>query len=121
MKYLFALWAAPLVVFWGWFYLRFTTCSAMSSCRAQGTIWFPALRELLGIEPEIIPPMVARLAYLTVVICAIWAFRRRRELSAWAAPLARYFARTPSQRLSRHQPTDGPAGRSEACRARLAG
>ena len=38
----------------------------------------------LGVDPATIPPLVARACILdTVLILAIWAFRRRQAISAW--------------------------------------
>jgi len=114
MKYLFALWAAPLVVFWGWFYLSLHDMNFgfVILSRQVHDLVFQLYGNLLGIEPAIIPPMVARACVFDgLVICAIWAFRRRRELLAWVrAAYARYTAKgsEPSV-LAGDQSPEGPA------------
>ena len=96
MKYIFGLWAAPLVVFWGWFYLSLHDMNFgfVILTRQVHDLVFRLYGDILGIDPATIPPMVARACVFDgVVICAIWAFRRRRELSAWArANYGRYAA-----------------------------
>ena len=62
MKYIFASWAAPMVVFWGWFFLSLNDMNfgyrhAVASGQRPG---FQLYGDILGIDPEIIPPMVAR-------------------------------------------------------------
>ncbi|MCV0396435.1 MAG: DUF6105 family protein [Rhizobiaceae bacterium] len=101
MKYLFALWAAPLILFWGWFGLSYYNIHfgyVMLSRPAHDLI-FQLYGDVLGIDPGIIPGMVARACILdTFIILGIWAFRRRREIRAWwerrgtrnQAPAARY-------------------------------
>ena len=109
MKYLFALWAGPLVIFWGWFYLSLHDMNFgyVILSRQVHDLVFQLYGNLLGIDPAIIPPMVARACVFDgFVICVIWAFRRRRELSAWArATYARYTA-TDSAPSSEQASTD---------------
>lgn len=96
MKYIFASWAAPMAIFWGWYYLSLNDMNFgyVMLSRQVHDLFFGMYGDILGIDPAIIPPMVARACVFDgAVICAIWAFRRRRELSAWArANYARYVA-----------------------------
>ena len=62
MKYLFALWAAPLVLFWSWFYLSLHDMNFgfIILTRQVHDLVFQLYGNILGIDPAIIPPMVAR-------------------------------------------------------------
>ena len=59
---------------------------------------FQLYGDVLGVDPATIPAMVAQACIFdTLLIAAIWAFRRRRELAAWArAGWARYLDRDPA-------------------------
>ena len=114
MKYLFGLWAGPLVIFWGWFYLSLHDMNFgfVILTRQVHDLVFQLYGNLLGIEPQIIPPMVARACVFDgLVICAIWAFRRRRELSAWARGVYISYTATNSEpnALGADQSPEGPA------------
>lgn len=87
MKYIFAAWATPLVLFWGWYFLSLNDMhfGYVMLSRSVHDLVFELYGEMLGIDPTIIPGLVARACLLdTLLIGAIWAFRRRRELAAWA-------------------------------------
>jgi hypothetical protein len=86
MRYIFALWAAPLVLFWGWFYLSFNDINFgyVMLSRQFHDLLFQIYGNILGIEPERIPRMVARACVIdTLLLMALWAFRRRRQISAF--------------------------------------
>lgn len=96
MRYIFALWAAPLVLFWGWFFLSYYDINfgyAMLSREVHDLI-FGLYGEMLGIDPAIIPMMVAKACVLDgLLLLAIWAFRRRRLIAARYKVLReRYFS-----------------------------
>ena len=94
----------PLVVFWGWFFLSLNDMNFgyVILSRQVHDLVFQLYGNILGIDPEIIPPMVARACVFDgFVLCAIWAFRRRRELSAWGARLRRTRGRRLFWRLNR--------------------
>lgn len=86
MKYVFALWAAPLILFWGWFGLSYYNIhfGYVMLTRAAHDLIFKLYGDVLGIDPTIIPGMIAKACILdTCILLAIWAFRRRREIRAW--------------------------------------
>lgn len=86
MKYIFAAWATPLVLFWGWYFLSLNDMNFgyVMLSRAMHDVVFGIYGDMLGIDPAIIPGLVARACVIdTLLIGAIWAFRRRRELMAW--------------------------------------
>lgn len=94
MKYVFAVWATPLVLFWGWYFLSLNDMNfgyIMLTRQAHDLI-FQLYGQMIGMEPQAIPMLVAQAcAFDTALIVAIWAFRRRRELKAWATEtLVRY-------------------------------
>lgn len=96
MKYVFAVWATPLVLFWGWYFLSLNDINfgyIMLTRQAHDLI-FQLYGQMIGMDPQAIPMLVAQAcAFDTALIVAIWAFRRRRELKAWATEM-----------LVRHQP-----------------
>ena len=96
MKYIFASWAVPMIVFWGWYFLSLNDMNFgyVMLSRQVNDLFFRMYGDILGIDPAIIPPLVARTCVFDgLLLCGIWAFRRRREISSWArANYARYFA-----------------------------
>ncbi len=86
MRYIFALWAAPLILFWGWFFLSLNDINfgyVMLSRQLHDFV-FQLYGETLGIDPAVIPGLVARACIIdTGLLLAFWAFRRRREIAAW--------------------------------------
>lgn len=86
MRYIFALWAAPLILFWGWFFLSLNDMNfgyVMLSRQLHDFV-FSLYGETLGIDPAVIPGLVARACIIdTGLLLAFWAFRRRRQIAAW--------------------------------------
>ncbi|SMH45503.1 DUF6105 family protein [Mesorhizobium australicum] len=89
MKYVFFAWAAPLGLFWGWFFLSANDINfgSIYLSRALHELVFELYGEMLGVAPETIPWLIAKACLFdTLLILAIWAFRRRRQIAAqWAA------------------------------------
>jgi hypothetical protein len=86
MRYIFALWAAPMALFWGWFYLSLNDMNfgyVMLSRRLHDLV-FQLYGQMLGIDPATIPGMVAKACVFDgFLLMALWAFRRRREIGGW--------------------------------------
>lgn len=86
MRYLLALWAAPLVLFWGWFFLSLNDINfgyVMLSRQLHDMV-FQLYGQMLGIDPAIIPGMVAKACLFdSLLVLAIWAFRHRRAIGGW--------------------------------------
>jgi len=84
MRYIFAIWAAPLVLFWGWYFLSIYDMHFgywMLSRRFNLAI-FELYGEILGVDPATIPWLMAKAFFFdTLVILAIWAFRRRKQIA----------------------------------------
>jgi len=95
MKWVFAAWASPLILFWGWYFLSLNNINFgyLMLTRQAHELIFRLYGEMTGIDPEIIPGLVAKACVFdTLLICAIWAFRRRRALLArFRYVRARYF------------------------------
>lgn len=86
MKYIFIAWATPLLLFWGWYFLSLNDMhfGYVMLSRGMHDLVFGLYGDILGIDPQVIPGLVAKACIVdTLLICAIWAFRRRRELAAW--------------------------------------
>jgi hypothetical protein len=86
MRALLALWALPLALFWGWFFLSLNDINFgyVMLSRQLHDLVFELYGEMLGIDPKEIPMLIARACVFdTLLIGAIWAFRARRRLIAW--------------------------------------
>jgi hypothetical protein len=86
MRYLLALWAAPLILFWGWYFLSLNNINFgyVMLSRQLHDLVFELYGETLGIDPAIIPGMVAKACVFdSLIVLAIWAFRRRRTIGGW--------------------------------------
>ena len=83
MKYVFALWATPLLLFWGWYFLSLNDIhfGYVMLTRQVHDLVFELYGQMLGIDPTTIPALVAEACILdTLILLAIWAFRRRKIL-----------------------------------------
>ncbi|MEF2551389.1 DUF6105 family protein [Aurantimonas sp. A2-1-M11] len=84
MRTLLVLWIGPLIVFWGWYFLSLNDLGGPLFSRETHDRVFMVYGTILGIEPALIPAMVARaLAVDSLILGAIVAFRRRRKIAAW--------------------------------------
>ena len=96
MRYVLILWAAPLALFWGWFFLSLNDMNFgyVMLSRQLHDLVFQLYGEILGIDPAAIPGMVAKACVLdSLFLFAILAFRRRKAIAAWYAGFkARHFA-----------------------------
>ena len=101
MRWIFAAWALPMGIFWGWYFLSLNDMNfgyVMLTMDAHD-ILFELYGQVLGIEPATIPGLVAKACILdTAIILAIWAFRRRQAIAAWLR------ARAPRVRLDAQRP-----------------
>ena len=86
MRALFAFWAAPLVLFWGWFFLSLNDINFgyVMLSRQLHDLVFQLYGQMLGIDPGIIPGMVARACVFdSFLLLGLVAFRRRRQIAEW--------------------------------------
>jgi len=100
MRWIFAAWALPMGIFWGWYFLSLNDMNFgyVMLTRDVHDLLFQLYGQMLGIEPSTIPQLVAKACILdTLLILAIWAFRRRQAIAAWfRAARERYFGVEPS-------------------------
>lgn len=86
MRYLIAAWFAPLALFWGWYFLSLNDMNFgyILLSRPLHDLVFQLYGETLGIDPTIIPGLIAKACVFdTLIVLAIWAFRRRRVIVGW--------------------------------------
>ena len=86
MRWIFAMWAAPLVIFWGWFALSFYNIhfGYVLLSRPGHDLVFELYGNILGIDPATIPWLAAKACVFdTLLLLTFWAFRRRRQIAAW--------------------------------------
>jgi hypothetical protein len=99
MRYLLILWAAPLAIFWGWFFLSVNDLhfGFVFLSREVHDLVFHIYGQTLGLDPAAIPMLVAKACIFdTLIIGAIYAFRRRREIAAWAREMrSRHLSEAP--------------------------
>lgn len=88
MRWVFAAWALPMGIFWGWYFLSYYDMNFgyVMLTRDAHDLLFQLYGQMLGVEPASIAPLVAKASVLdTLLILAIWAFRRRKDIAAWFA------------------------------------
>jgi hypothetical protein len=86
MRWVFAVWAFPMIVIWGWFSLSYYDINFgyIMLSRQVHELVFEIYGNQLGVDPKLVPWLVAEVCIIdTLVIVAIWAFRRRRNIAAW--------------------------------------
>jgi hypothetical protein len=86
MRYIILFWGLPLGLFWGWFGLSYYDMSfgLLFLSRAVHDFVFQTYGSILGIDPAIIPPLVAKACIVdTAIIFGIFGFRRRQSILAW--------------------------------------
>jgi len=86
MKWFLILWACPVILLIGWYGLSYYDMSfgIFMLTRQAHDLVFAVYGHVLGLPPETIPPLVARaIAFDSLVVFAIIAFRKRREIRAW--------------------------------------
>lgn len=102
MRYVIALWLAPLVLFWGWFGLSYFNMhfGYVLLTREAHDLIFELYGEVLGIDPEIIPSMLIKACIFdSFLLAGILAFRRRRAIAEWLkTQKARYWGEAASPR-----------------------
>jgi hypothetical protein len=87
MRSFLIFWAGPLGFLWGWYFLSYYDLSmgVYFFSREMHDLVFTIYGNALGIAPESIPPLVARACIFdTGLVFCLMAFRRRRQIIAWA-------------------------------------
>lgn len=91
MKYLLILWAVPLTLFWSWYGLSANDINfgTMFFSRQVHDAVFQVYAQSIGVEPHLIPGMIAwACIFDTALIGAIAAFRWRKHWWPQARALA---------------------------------
>ncbi len=86
MRYLIALWVSPLALFWGWYFLSLNDINFgyLILSRRLHDLVFQLYGEMLGIDPTMIPGLVARACIFdTFLVGCLIALRRRKAIIAW--------------------------------------
>jgi hypothetical protein len=86
MKWFLILWAGPVLLLGSWYGLSYYDMSFgfFMLTRQTHELVFQVYGDILGIAPETIPPLVARaIAFDSLVVFAIIAFRKRKQIAAW--------------------------------------
>lgn len=93
MRYILLFWALPLGLFWAWYFLSAADVGLLFFTTELHERVFLLYGLILGMEPESLPPLVARACIVdTAIIFGIFGFRRRRDIAGWAREARlRYF------------------------------
>ena len=84
MRTLLLMWLGPIVFFWGWYFLSLADVGGFMLSRQMHDQVFQIYGDILGIDPTIIPGMVARaLVVDSFFVVAIILFRKRKPIIAW--------------------------------------
>jgi hypothetical protein len=86
MKWFLILWACPVILLTGWYGLSYYDMSfgIFMLTRQAHDLVFAVYGNVLGIPPETIPQLVARaIAFDSLVVFAIIAYRKRKAIAAW--------------------------------------
>jgi len=86
MKYILYAFFLPMGIFWGWYALSINDINFgfMLLTPDMNHLLFQIYGDILGIDPQIIPGLVARACVFDgFLLLAIYAFRRRRDITAW--------------------------------------
>ena len=86
MKWILIFWALPLALLGSWYGLSYYDINFgwLILSRQMHDLVFQIYGNILGIPPENLPPLVLRAVIVdSLVLFAILAYRRRREIVAW--------------------------------------
>jgi hypothetical protein len=86
MKWFLILWAGPVALLISWYGLSYYDMSFgfFMLTRQTHDLVFEIYGHILGVDPQTLPPLVARaIAFDSLVVLSIVTFRKRREISAW--------------------------------------
>jgi hypothetical protein len=86
MKWFLILWAGPVALLGSWYGLSYYDMSFgfFMLTRSTHDLVFQVYGNILGIPPETIPPLVARaIAFDSLVVFSIIAYRKRKPIAAW--------------------------------------
>lgn len=85
MRWLVTFWAAPLLLFWGWYFVSLNDWNFgyVVLTRALHDVLFQLYGELLGVDPATLPGMLAKgCLFDGMLLAGLIAFRKRRAIAA---------------------------------------
>ena len=84
MRWFLGLWFVPLGAFWGWHFASKADLGFVFFTRHVHDQTYAIYGHLLGIDPTIIPVMVAKACIIdSLIVGGIYAFVRRKRMIAW--------------------------------------
>lgn len=86
MKWLLILWGGPVLFLTSWYTLSYNDISfgIFMLSREANDLVFQMYGNVLGIDPETIPPLVARAMILdSFIVFGLLALRKRKAIVAW--------------------------------------
>lgn len=86
MRWFLILWAGPVALLGAWYWLSYYDISFgfFMLTRQTHDLVFQIYGNILGIPPQDLPPLVARaIAFDSLIVMAIVAFRCRKKIAAW--------------------------------------
>lgn len=86
MKWFLILWAGPVTLLGSWYWLSYYDMSFgfYMLTRQTHDLVFEIYGNILGLPPESLPPLVVRaIAVDSLIVFAILAFRKRKQIVAW--------------------------------------
>ncbi len=86
MRWILIFWAMPIAILGTWYGLSVNDINFgfMLLTPDMNHLLFQIYGDILGIDPQIIPGLVARACVFDgFLLLAIYAFRRRRDITAW--------------------------------------
>lgn len=95
MRYLLIFWAAPMGFFWGWYFLSLNDVNLGTQffSRQMHDLVFNVYGHVLDMDPQALPLLVARACVVaTLIIFALLAFRRRKQIAAWFHTRRAYYS-----------------------------
>ena len=96
MKWFLIMWFVPVTFMGAWYGLSYHDFGYIMFSREVHDHTFELYGQILGLEPETIPPLLLKaVIFDSFIVLAIAAFRWRRAIIAWVK--ARYAAMTTQQ------------------------
>ncbi|WP_198598230.1 DUF6105 family protein [Mangrovicella endophytica] len=86
IRALLLFWLLPLGFFWSWYFLSLNDINfgTLFFSRPLHDHVFAIYGSLLGVEPELLPAMIAKALFVdSSIVAAVIAFRQRRRIAAW--------------------------------------
>jgi hypothetical protein len=85
MRAFLCAWALPMGIFWGWYFLAANDVGGFFMfTREIHDRFFNTYGAATGIDPALLPILAAQACVVdTIIVLAIWAFRRRGDIISW--------------------------------------